>query len=110
MGVNYRLTKKEIDYILNLGEADLVIVDREFQALAEAIPGKRRVVIDEDVADNEVDKLGCEYGRIVKEGVALAQLTYTDGWEGLDAENVEENATLGLFFTSGTTGNPKVSF
>lgn len=106
-GINYRLTKKEIDYILALGEADLVIVDREFAHLAEEIPGKRRVVIDEDVADDEVDKLDCAYGRIVRDGIDLDALQYQKGWDGLYAEDIDENATLGLFFTSGTTGNPK---
>lgn len=106
-GVNYRLTKKEIEYILNLGEADLVIVDREFAHLAESIPGKRRVVVDEDVADDEIDKLDCEYGRIVRDGIDLDAITYKTGWEGLYAEDIDEDATSGLFFTSGTTGNPK---
>lgn len=109
MGVNYRLTKGEIEYVLNLGSADLVIVDQEFKQLADPIEGQRRIVVDKDVADSEVDKLGCEYGKIVKEGMAFTELIYTDGWDGLDAENVDENATIGLFFTSGTTGNPKVS-
>lgn len=107
MGVNYRLTKTEIEYILDLGSADLVIVDREFVDLVEPIPGVRGVLIDEDVADNEVDRLNCAYGTVVKEGVALSQLVYTNGWDGLDSEHVAESATLGLFFTSGTTGNPK---
>lgn len=106
-GINYRLTKKEIDYILNLGEADLVIVDREFAHLAEPIPGKRRVIVDEDVADDEIDKLDCEYGRVVRDGIDLDALTYKQGWDGLYAEDIDENSTLGLFFTSGTTGNPK---
>lgn len=107
MGVNYRLTKKEIEYILNLGDADLVIADREFQHLADAIPGVRTIIIDDDVADDEVDKLNCAYGKAVKEGMQLADLTYEGGWEGLDTEHIDENSTLGLFFTSGTTGNPK---
>lgn len=106
MGVNYRLTKKEIEYILNLGQADLVIVDREFESLADVLPD-RHVIVDDDVADDEVDKLGCSYGKAVKEGMALAELTYKSGWDGLDSENIDENSTLGLFFTSGTTGNPK---
>lgn len=106
-GVNYRLTKKEIDYILDLGEADCVIVDREFAHLADEIPGKRRVIVDEDVADDEIDKLDCQYGRVVRDGIDLDALTYKTGWEGLYAEDIDENSTLGLFFTSGTTGNPK---
>lgn len=106
MGVNYRLTKKEIQYILDLGQADLVIVDVEFEHLADLLPG-RHVIVDQDVADDEVDKLNCAYGKAVREGLNLASQTYSDGWEGLDAENIDENATMGLFFTSGTTGNPK---
>lgn len=106
-GVNYRLTKREIDYILDLGEADLVIVDREFSHLVDAIPGKRHVIIDEDVADDEVDKLNCAYGRVVRDGMDLDALEYKTGWDGLYAEDIEESATMGLFFTSGTTGKPK---
>lgn len=106
MGVNYRLTKREIDYCLNLGKADLVIVDKEFAHLAEKIPG-RHIIVDEDVADDEVDNVNCQYGKVVREGLALASDTYTNGWDGLDTEHIDENSTLGLFFTSGTTGNPK---
>ena len=108
MGVNYRLTKKEIDYILNLGEADLVIVDREYVGLADELPG-RKVIIDDDVADDEVDKLSCAYGSAVLEGMTLAEQTYGSrpDWEDLNTEHIDENGTMGLFFTSGTTGNPK---
>lgn len=101
MGVNYRLTKKEIDYILDLGEADLVIVDKEFEHLADRNSG-RDIIVDEDVADDEVEKLNCGYGLAMQEGMSLGGT-----WEGLNAENIDENSTMGLFFTSGTTGNPK---
>lgn len=107
IGVNYRLTKQEIDYILDLTEADLVIVDREYADLVEQIPGKRDIIIDEDVADDEVDKLNCNYGRIVRDGMDLDALEYKTGWDGLYAEDIDEDATIGLYCTSGTTGKPK---
>jgi acyl-CoA synthetase (AMP-forming)/AMP-acid ligase II len=97
MGLNYRLKKSEIEYMLDLGKADVVVVDTEYKHLVEPHP-KRPVIVDEDDIDNSL----CQYSNAIKEGKLWDQ-----GWDGLHAENVDENSLLGLFFTSGTTGKPK---
>ncbi|ANB12978.1 Pcs60p [Sugiyamaella lignohabitans] len=102
MGLNYRLKKSEIEYMLDLGKADLVVVDAEFKDLADAKPGKLDVIVDEDLGDP--NSTACQYSSAVREGLEAEN---GRGWAGLDAEHVNEDALIGLYFTSGTTGRPK---
>lgn len=97
MGLNYRLRKAEIEYMLDLGKADTVIVDEQFKDLVDPKEG-RRIIIDTDDINNQ----DCDYKRAIAEGAK-----YDNGWEDLHVEEQDENSLLGLFFTSGTTGKPK---
>uniref|UniRef100_A0A060SZ16 ARAD1C01716p n=1 Tax=Blastobotrys adeninivorans TaxID=409370 RepID=A0A060SZ16_BLAAD len=116
LGLNYRLSKTEITYKMDLGKADCVVVDSEFENLITP-DSKRHVIVD---LDDFSDATGanCQYAQAIKEGFEIAkqQLGFYPGekhrnahedWVALHAENVEEDSLLGLFFTSGTTGKPK---
>lgn len=95
MGLNYRLKKREIEYMLDLGQADVVIVDEEFAHLVDA--NRRTVIVDKDAAGEDPS---CQYQMALDWGKRndLESFVY--------AEHGEDDL-LGLFFTSGTTGNPK---
>ncbi|KAA8911617.1 hypothetical protein TRICI_003775 [Trichomonascus ciferrii] len=101
MGLNYRLSKEEIEYKLDLGQADCVVADREMAHLVEGTKNGRTVIIDED---DWGQGSNCAYSKAVQEGMAMENGT---SWDDLHAEHVDEDGLLGLFFTSGTTGKPK---
>lgn len=92
MGLNYRLTKNQIEYMLNLGEADFVVVDYEYKDLV--VDNKIPSLVDFDFTTEQ-----CPYSQAIKSGAQVS-----DQWP---QNKIDEFDTLGLFFTSGTTGNPK---
>ena len=104
MGLNYRLTKDEVKYMLELGQADLVIVDIEYKHLCEDLA--INVLVDDD--DGIVHNNGGigEFQTAMKQGEEYC-IDSGSSWSGLHAEDQDENDLLGLFFTSGTTGRPK---
>lgn len=111
MGLNYRLSKDEIEYKLDLGNADCVVADREMVSLLDDQPTKapnRKIIIDEDDWSNGINNNGPaddgQYANAVSEGMNMENGT---SWEDLHAEHINEDGLLGLFFTSGTTGKPK---
>ncbi len=101
--VNYRLDAPAIAFILDHGEAKVVLVDREFSGIVrDALKqcASRPVVIDID--DPEYDGPGERIGSIEYEDFIAAgdpDFVYerpTDEWDA-----------IALNYTSGTTGNPK---
>ena len=108
IGVNYRLKHEDIAYILEFGKADLVIVDQEFVGLLDVFksrnPGVRWVVdTDRDVFEGEG-----EFNRAVQEGWEFDVESGGKGWSGLKSMIVDdEDATIAIPFTSGTTSKPK---
>ncbi|KAG5360929.1 Acetate/butyrate--CoA ligase AAE7, peroxisomal [Yarrowia sp. B02] len=109
LGLNYRLTMGEITYKMELGDADCVVVDREFvHLISPEIRSKVEVIVDDDVsgvpqAQNPGEIL---YSEVVKQGQQLAKDKKTT-WDNLHVQNEDEDEILGLFYTSGTTGKPK---
>lgn len=95
--VNYRLQKHEIQYIIKHSGASTVIVDREYYAMVSDLDIK--VIVDEDV-----DGSTGQYEDCLRVG---AKLDKGEGWDGLFHEHVDENDTMGVCYTSGTTGKPK---
>lgn len=102
--INTRLSAREIAYILDHGEARLVIVDSEFAPLLgealEQCEGDPPIVIYDDptISTGENNVLpGADYEAFLAEGDA-------DFDYGLPSD--EWNA-ITLNYTSGTTGNPK---
>jgi len=100
--LNYRLDTRSIAFILEHGEARLLITDREFSetiAAALALLGRKIPVIDID------DPLHAG-GRLLGEKDYEAFLDEGDpewAWRG----PADEWQAICLLYTSGTTGNPK---
>ena len=101
--LNVRLDAGAIRFILEHGEAKLVISDREFSpVIKDALTGMARppVVIDYDDPSyrGAGERLGeVEYESFLAEGAA--------DFEGVPVE--DEWQAISLNYTSGTTGNPK---
>ncbi len=101
--INYRLSAKEIAFILDHGEAKVLMVDKEFSALCkEALRECDAKPIVIDIDDPEYDGPGerigeIEYEDFIASGDAdFEWLLPEDEWDAIS-----------LNYTSGTTGNPK---
>ncbi len=100
--LNYRLDGETIAFILNHGEAKILITDRALSpAVKEALAkiGRAIVVIDiDDPLAEDGELLGeMDYEAFLAEGDPEARWSYPeDEWQA-----------LALNYTSGTTGNPK---
>ncbi|HEU4825072.1 MAG TPA: AMP-binding protein, partial [Dongiaceae bacterium] len=98
--LNTRLDSDAIGFMLDHGEAKVLITDREFSGTVErAIQGRKIEVIDvEDAEFTGGKRLGrTTYEELLKEGDAeFAWRWPEDEWEAIS-----------LNYTSGTTGNPK---
>ena len=100
--LNTRLDAEAIAFMLEHGEAKLILTDREFSAVAEkALKLVKRAVTVIDVEDPEFSggkRLGeTNYEQLLAEGDAqFAWRWPQDEWEAIS-----------LNYTSGTTGNPK---
>ncbi|MEH6386798.1 MAG: acyl-CoA synthetase [Pseudomonas profundi] len=100
--LNVRLDAEAIAFMLNHGEARVLITDREFHAvIREALEMIDRPILVVDVDDPE-------YG----EGEAVSELDYEAFLAEGDPEFAwhwpnDEWQAISLNYTSGTTGNPK---
>jgi fatty-acyl-CoA synthase len=99
--LNIRLDPASIAFILEHGEAKVLLTDTEFAPVVKAaLALVRRPIVVIDIVDP------------VAEGERLGEITYEEllaagdpehGWAGPD----DEWEALSLCYTSGTTGNPK---
>jgi fatty-acyl-CoA synthase len=101
--INTRLDARTIAYILEHGEAKVLITDREFSPTVSAALGrlpKRPLVIDLDdpLYDGPGERLGeIEYEAFIAAGSPdFSPAPIRDEWQ-----------PIALNYTSGTTGNPK---
>ncbi len=85
--VNYRLNAEEIQYIVDHSGASVLLVDPEVDEVLSGVSAKERILLD-GVADRELFAPAAA-GRSPAE------------WEP------DENATLSINYTSGTTARPK---
>ena len=101
--LNTRLDAEAIAFMLQHGEARVLLTDREFSETMEKalrIAGRKMLVIDVDdpVYDGPGKRLGeIEYETFLREGEPQFAWEYpADEWDAIS-----------LNYTSGTTGNPK---
>ncbi|KAF8489608.1 acetyl-CoA synthetase-like protein [Gautieria morchelliformis] len=97
--INIRLTKPEVDYILDHSGARLVLVDHAFSHLVHE--SQLRVIICNDTGLAEDP-----YEQFLSSG---RRFSTERGWGGLDME-LDENANASLCYTSGTTGKVTPTF
>ena len=105
--LNTRLDPESIAFMLNHGEAKVVIVDPEFSGtmkkaleIAKQESGREFLVID--VEENEFDVPGERLGKLTYEQL-LAEGDPEFAWQVPE----DEWQAICLNYTSGTTGNPK---
>jgi fatty-acyl-CoA synthase len=101
--INTRLDAEAIAFMLDHGEAKLLIVDREFSAVARAAVARLNrplqiVDVDDPVYTGPGEPIGAlDYEALLADGAAdFAWPTPGDEWDA-----------IALNYTSGTTGNPK---
>jgi len=100
--LNTRLDARAIAFMLEHGEAKVLLVDREFSGVAAAALGmieRRPIVIgvDDPVYDGDGELLGLEYETFLSRGdPEYWWLPPSDEWDA-----------IALSYTSGTTGDPK---
>ncbi|KAF7881111.1 uncharacterized protein EAF02_007002 [Botrytis sinoallii] len=105
VGVNYRLKEEDIIYIFEFAEVDCIIVDREFVGLLEGYRGRNRGV--KIIVDEDTDRDEGEFDHAVLEGLKYDVENGGKGWNGLHAQADDEDGTIAIPFTSGTTAKPK---
>jgi fatty-acyl-CoA synthase len=100
--LNTRLDARAIAFMLEHGEAKVLLVDREFSALATTALGmieRQPLVIgvDDPVYEGDGELLGVEYETLLSRGdPEYAWQRPSDEWDA-----------IALGYTSGTTGDPK---
>ncbi|KAK8848800.1 AMP-binding enzyme [Apiospora arundinis] len=109
--VNYRLKSADVTYIFDFAEVDCIIVDHEYVDLLDEFkqghPGVP-FIVDADTDATEGELCG-PFDEAVLEGLKHDVAQGSKGWAGLhSARGVEdEDATIAIPFTSGTTSRPK---
>lgn len=101
--LNIRLSPKDLEYIINHADDQLIIADADtlplLQQLKGRIPSVKRIVV---ATEEGMEGWSTDVAPAIDyEEFIAGQPTQFD-WPELD-----ENAPLGLCYTSGTTGNPK---
>ena len=101
--LNVRLSPKDLEYIINHAEDQIIIVDADVLPLLEVLNGKiptvRKIVVaTEDGFEGWSTQLP---DAVDYEAFINGQPSHYE-WPQID-----ENSPMGLCYTSGTTGNPK---
>lgn len=100
--INIRLDAKNIAFILDHGECDVLLTDTAFSGVmkeALALSARKPLIIDiDDIAGPGGEKIGSmDYQELLAQGDKhFSQSLIEDEWQA-----------LALNYTSGTTGNPK---
>ncbi|RNF41136.1 long-chain-fatty-acid--CoA ligase [Planococcus salinus] len=98
--LNFRLSAKDLEYIIRHSDAKTLIVDAEFGKLIEDIqdklPIERYIVVPVDGHESAIN--GTDYEAFISQVPEDAVLPSVE---------IDENSMLSLNYTSGTTSNPK---
>ena len=98
--LNYRLSTKDLAYILKHSDAKMLIVDAEFGKLIEEIqdelPIEKYIIVPVEGCESAIK--GVDYEDFINEVPENAKVP---------AAELDENQMLSLNYTSGTTSNPK---
>lgn len=107
--VNYRLKPEDITYIFAHSDAELIIVDEEYVSLLDQFRSEHPdipLLIDTDTDATE-GQLSGPFDAAILEGLEYDKATGAKGWNGLETQAADENSTIALAYTSGTTARPK---
>lgn len=107
--VNYRLKKEDIAYIFEHADAEIIIVDQEFAPLLEVYRSahpKTPIIVDTDTDATEGQLTG-PFDDAVLEGLKHDLETGAHGWDRLEGQAADEESSIALAYTSGTTAKPK---
>ncbi|KAF2668853.1 putative AMP-binding domain protein [Microthyrium microscopicum] len=108
IAINYRLKPEDISYIFQHSEADAILVDAEFVHLLDGFRKEKpnvHIIIDTDT--DATDAQAGDFDRAVIEGLKHDQQMGNEGWDGLKVQAEDEDGTISLAYTSGTTAKPK---
>lgn len=109
LAVNYRLKQEDIAYIFDHGDVEMIIVDKEYIPLLEDYRAQHPnipIIVDTDTDATEGELTG-PFDEAVLEGLKHDSETGSQGWEGLESQAADEESTIALAYTSGTTARPK---
>ena len=101
--LNIRLSEKDLEYIINHAEDQIIIVDADILPLLEKLEGKMPTVRQVVIATEE----GFEGWSTQLPNAVDYEDFIKDKPTHYEWPDIDENAPLGLCYTSGTTGNPK---
>lgn len=105
IGINYRLKPDDISYIFTHAGVDSILVDAEYVSLLDEFC-KQRPHVSLIIDDDTNGKSG-GYDRAVQEGSEYDRQNSGQGWDGLEVQAKDEEDTIALAYTSGTTAKPK---
>ncbi|EEA27548.1 hypothetical protein EYB25_001458 [Talaromyces marneffei] len=109
IAVNYRLKPEDISYIFDHSDAELIIVDEEYVSLLDLFRSEHPdvpLLVDTDTDATE-GQLSGPFDAAILEGLEHDRNTGAKGWNGLEGQAADENSTIALAYTSGTTARPK---
>jgi acyl-CoA synthetase (AMP-forming)/AMP-acid ligase II len=101
--LNIRLSEKDLEYIINHAEDQIIIVDADILPLLEKLEGKMPTVRQVVIATEE----GFEGWSTQLPNAVDYEDFIKDKPTHYEWPDIDENSPLGLCYTSGTTGNPK---
>ncbi len=100
--VNPRLFPEQLDYIINHGEASIVLVDLSFVPLLDQLADKLSQIEHVVIMTDRAHMPSCKLANVHCYEELLDSGSRAFAWPELD-----ERSASALCYTSGTTGNPK---
>lgn len=95
----------DLTYIFEHADVDSVVVDAEFVPLLDDFC--RRNARVKLIVDLDVDSDSGAYNEAIREGWRYDEERGARGWDDLETQARNEEATFALSYTSGTTSRPK---